>query len=242
MHAEDNGAAKTLQASLAAGAAASVQATDVQPVSRTSWLPRSSTKTARGEKIGTDACAADHQGETASPSASMGPLVQAPGDGSRWDAGKGFPSPGSINNGIGLGLLVEEEDFETRLNSSRIGPVIEPPVSLKPAHDSAKEMADAVNEPTGGGDISTPTSGAPSTVQCSAAEALQGLWDVGGVVQEHQGGMIGLPSQHGMTTRLPLKTDQAAEMLVHIRETGIHEGRKVDAAHLESSEDSAGEP
>ena len=226
---------------LSAGATPPLRAADQQPGSETSRLAALDTKTQRMESIGAAAGIVSRPAESPSQPASPELVVLASEDIS-WHVAKGSSSPGSINNdSIGLGLIHEEDRAETRPSRSRFGSARDPraPLGIQPAHDGANGLG-LVRQPTEG-DLGTPSSEAPSTVQTSAAEALQGLRATGRQIQDHLNHVTGLPSQHGMTTRDPLKTDQAAEMLVQIRETGVRETGHADEADLETFEDSAGQ-
>ena len=228
---------------LSAGATSPVRAADDKPAPVASWLPLANPKTQRMESIGNGARAVSHAAETASQPASPKLAVLASDD-IPWNGLKGSSSPGSINNdSIGLGLVPEEEGPETRPSRSRLVLTSEPGAraGIQLAHDGAHGMGYSVRQPTEGDDLGTPSSEAPSTVQTSAAEALQGLRATGRQVKDQHNLETGLPSQHGMATRHRLKTDQAAEMLVQIRETGVREARNADEADLDSSEDSAGQ-
>ncbi len=230
---------------MSAGATSPVLAADdLQPSSEPSWLPLANPKTQRTESIGADARAGSNPAETASQPAPPKLAVLASDD-IPWTAAKGSSSPGSINNdSIGLGLIHEEEGAETRPSRSRFicGPFKPRAPTGQPARDGANALGYLVTHPTEGDDLDTPTSEAPSTLQTSAAEALQGLRGTGRQAQDQLNLVTGLPSQHGMTTRDPLKSDQAAEMLVQIRETGVREARHAGESDPETSEDSAGSP
>jgi len=244
-HLDQEEAATGPAAVVSAGATCPVRAADeLQPGPGASWLPPANPKTQRMESNGAGARAGSHPAETASQPASPKLAVLASDD-IPWAAAKGSSSPGSMNNdSIGLGLIHEEEGAETQPSRSRFvcGPFERRASAGQPARDGADGLGCLVTHPAEGDDLGTPTSEAPSTVQTSAAEGLQGLRGSGRQALDHLNLVTGLPSQHGMTTRDPLKTDQAAEMLVHIRETGVREARHADDTDLETSEDSAGPP
>ena len=229
---------------MSAGATSPLRAADdLQPASAAPWLPLSNPKIQRMESIGAGARAGSHAAETASQPASPKLAVLASDD-IPWHVAKGSSSPGSINNdSIGLGLIHEEEGAETRPSRAHFDLASQPGAPAgQPAHDGVVGLGYLVTHPTEGDGLGTPTSEAPSMVQTSAAEALQGLRGTGSQAKDQLNLVTGLPSQHGMTTRDPLKTDQVAQMLVQIRETGVREARHAGETDLETSEDSAGPP
>ena len=211
---------EALQQPLPAGATFPISSGDKTAAPK-SWLGLGDTKTARMETIGAAGVCGpgpvgpvDTEPRTASPVSEK--LVQE-----ALDVGKGPQSPGSINNGVGLGLLddeVGEDGQDSRPCSPALSPAQQQPATSQFGVCSADEVAEAIEGPRGGNDMGSVASEGHNVVPHSAAEALWALGLDGHGVQGAHNPVTGVPSQHGMITRDPLRTSEAADLLVQFRE------------------------
>ena len=159
------------------------------------------------------------------------------------DVGKGPQSPASINNGVGLGLL-DEEVGEDGSGSQPCSPTFmraQPqPVTSQPADRFGNNLAESVEGPVNGVGINRRRGGAASNVPHSAAEALQALADDSHGGHSTRNFVTGVPSQHRMATRDPLRSDEAADLLMGIREAEVQNDPQLRT--VDSLDDTDGKP